>query len=346
MGQFSEVLSEILPLVASEQKFGSSENRQRLRDATDDLAKIVHTVNFMAQPPYEDPGLRFISRRFDEQIQEVRSDLEAGRVKLARARLRAVTQYCIGCHTLREGLGPDREGKVPAAVASLAPLDRADFYASIRRFDSALLGLEEGLKDPEWAKQHPEQWEQGIQKLLAIIVRVRNDSSLALEMVSRFFDSGSYPKGLDQPARKWRKQLVAWRKDRERLAALKSPDAKLAQVRKWIAESKKAGPGQSGLVMNLLASHWLNQVLPQVVYDKTRRAQEALYLSGSVAESLSELNFWSLPEDYYESCYRLDPKGAFAAKCKQGLSRTLLQRTSIQKLEDLPSDLRQRIQGL
>jgi hypothetical protein len=106
------------------------------------------------------------------------------------------------------------------------------------------------------------------------------------------------------------------------------------------------GPAQNGLVMNLLASQWLNQIMPQVVYDKTPVAQETLFLSAQVAESLSDLNFWSMPEDYYESCVRLDKNGPFAERCQQGFARTLLRRTSIQKLEDLPADLRQRIQGI
>jgi hypothetical protein len=167
-------------------------------------------------------------------------------------------------------------------------------------------------------------------------------------MVSRFFDSASYPKGLEKSARQWRRQIVEWRKNRKSLDQLRTPDQKLAQVKKWMAAGKSAGKSQpqAALVPNLLASHWLSQTLPQIPLTDAQRSQEALYLSGQVAESLSELNFWSVPEDYYESCVRVSSKGQYTEECRKGLARTILTRTSIQKLEDLPIDLRERIQGI
>ena len=70
---------------------------------------------------------------------------------------------------------------------------------------------------------------------------------------------------------------------------------------------------RAGLVYFLRASVQLHDLLStkshKLVYG------EALYYAGLTAESLREINLWTLHEAYYESCIRFQPYTTTAKKC-------------------------------
>lgn len=140
-----------------------------------------------------------------------------------------------------------------------------------------------------------------------------------MEFLSQFFDKASYPKGLEDTARLWRRDAIKWRKEKTLPDALAFARSVLRPMKSDpSARQPEMTPASLGLIQYLRASALLHDYLRSPANVKN---QEALYLAGNVAEQLADLNFWTFPEDYYSACVNIDEKTDMGQKCKSAHSR-------------------------
>jgi hypothetical protein len=183
-----------------------------------------------------------------------------------------------------------------AELARLSELEQAEYFAATRQFDRAVIHFENGLKDPAWAKAHSARWNDAIQKLLAIVVRVRKSPSLSMEMVSRFLDTASYPRELAGAARLWRGHLKEWRAEAPGSESMESASRLIERADALVSR----GDPHAGFVLYLRASSILHERL--AVERASRERGRMLYLAGVASQALKDTNFWALPEELFRAC--------------------------------------------
>lgn len=336
MRNLSKILSELLPMIFSEREFDRDENRARTDYLVGSLTRAAHKIETIKAVPSADPGIQFISEKFVENLDHANSLLHGVNREHARLHLQAVTHYCISCHTMTEDKVIDYGLNLQPDLTQLTFLERAEFYAATRQFNDAIKNFEYALTNGSLSKDNPSAWNEGVQKLLAVVIRVKNDPSLALEMVSRFFDSDTYPKDLAQAARDWRIDIKAWRKE----SRTKRDEFTITEARDLVHAAQRRTP-IDGLVLYMRASAILHTLLAHSRQES--ESAEVLYLSGVAAENLSLVNYWTLPMDYFEGCVRLAPKGPFADSCINGYELSMRRRygaLDLKQVEDLKTLLK------
>jgi hypothetical protein len=315
----SATLSRLIPAIASQEAPDGAQQAELLAFSRD-LSRMAHEVSGSKKTPNADPALRFVSREFRKDMAEATRALERGDWAAGRERLRATTRYCLGCHSLHASSRNDAPAfRLPGRPGSYSELERAEFYAATRQFALAIIHFENALKDPRWAREHPAQWNDAVQKLLAIVVRVRGNPSLTLEMISRFFDTASYPRELAHAARLWRGQAKAWRLERRAEGREPSADRRLARAASLLEQAeallRSQGP-HSGFILYLRASSILHDLM--AAPPRGVPMERILYLAGLASEGMAQTNFWTLPVDFFRACVRVspDPRGEWAARCR------------------------------
>jgi hypothetical protein len=317
MRGLSRALATLIPPLATIETFSAPASHDRILEAIRGLKNGAHRVSEQKAGPAIDPSLEFISRSFESDVAEAESLFQAGKLPEARDRLKHVTRSCVSCHTQKESQWAPQLEIPMSAIAGLSELEQAEYFAAFRQFDKAIIHFEYGLTDPVWAQEHPREWATAFEKLLAVVIRVKNHPGLSLEMVSRFLDSRSYPKSLAPVARIWRKQIKDWRME-------KATGNLLEQSRKLAARAAaldESGPARSSLVLYVLTSARLHRYFGATAPEA--RSTEALYLAGVAAEHLADINFWNLPEQYFGECAKAAsaaPQDAWAIKCRERLA--------------------------
>lgn len=312
MQRLSQTLTELLPKTIAEHGMESNTDRESVRRNVDELSKLVHTIDGRTAVPSQDPSLRMVSREFSTELAEVKTMIDQNRWAAAKTRLNHITQYCIACHTMGPAASSEYTLNFYPDVPNLSHFERAKYKTAIRQFESAIKEYETALNDKEWAKSHPEDWENGLLSVLTLVTHVRKDANLALEMISSFRDRGSMPAYLTSASLIWRQQAKAW--DREKKAS-----ASLANVEEWIAmATKMKSPKYANTFLWVRSSARLHEMLAQGELKGADEAR-ALYNQGVVGVELKKINYFVMPEQSFKLC--ADKAGAtpLARKCEQAL---------------------------
>jgi hypothetical protein len=323
MSELATSLFRMIPALSSQDP-PDEKTALELLNFSKDLSRMAHKVGGMKRRPNSDPAMAFVFREFRQDLEGASQALEKGDGIGGRRRLREVTRYCIGCHSMHEAMQEATyegkmnggAGRLPDYMIGLSDIQRAEIYAATRQFDLAIIHFEKALTKPAWARQHPVEWNDAVQKLLSIVVRVRNSPGLSLEMVSRFFDTESYPRELSAAARLWRSHIKEWRRES------KSSELQLDRASNLIDRAeilrKKQNP-HSGFILYLRASSILHQIMAHPA--RGMKTDRMLYLAGLAAEGMAQTNFWTLPGDFFKACIResRDPSGEWAVKCRSHL---------------------------
>ncbi|PWU16763.1 MAG: hypothetical protein C5B49_10105 [Bdellovibrio sp.] len=326
----SEILPKVILLVQDDDVEKSAEKQSRLKELTKKLASNTHEIDQKLHAS-SDPALQFVSRDFSKDLDGTLALMDDNKWSQARTNLSKVTHYCVACHTMQQG--PSMTGSIQDDLKNLTPLQRGDYYAALRNFDEAIISYEQGLRDTKLAKENPRAWDEAVQKLLAITVRVKDNASLTLEVISQFFDADSYPKDLVDSAHRWRRQAKEWRNSRgagnkrNPGSIDKSGKPEKSEKKDLMAEARKlyeqashlSGKGKAdSFLLYLRASSALHTYLSDA---QNSRDQEALLLSGRTAKALANMNFWTFPEDYFKACAAVDEKTTIAEQCRTELAQ-------------------------
>lgn len=309
----SEALSRLLPMVYSPRAFNDPKNYGAIERDTKTLASMAHSVDRTSKPS-GDPSLDFVSAKFSTDMNEAVHQLDMGNRKFARFLIRNSTGYCIACHTRNDQGRKNLNLSLQADVSGLSPIDRAEFHSAMRDFDAAVKDYDQVINSPDAQLESPQTMEVAAERTLAVAVRVKRDPDLALQVVDRTTQAKWAPIYLKLNALAWKTALQEWQKEPAKTGA---PAQQLAKAKSLLQKgwkfSASSPQSRAGLVYFLRASTLLHDVVS--VPDKNPAYGEGLYLAGLAAESLREINLWTMHEAYYESCIRFQPYTVLAKRC-------------------------------
>ncbi len=324
MQDLARVFSELIPVVASDQKFSDPKNKELIERDTESLRKLAHSLKTSKLPKNSDPSLKITAELFEEDISRAKVLLSSGQLAAARMILRDTSSYCIQCHT-QSSNGPNfPKMKLDFPTDGLSQLEKAELFVSLRRFDQALGEFTKIIEDKNFAAEHVFEWEQAARSAVAISVKVEKDPVKTLSLVRKIAANPSTPQFVKESVTPWEASVQEWRRERKPL--LVAPPETLRSVEKMIsrAQSKQKYPlDHSQDILFFRASGVLHDLLAFHNADDEIKAQ-ALYLSGMVAEDTRDLNFWTLHETYYELCIRIVPHTDLARQCYEKLNNSMI----------------------
>jgi len=315
MQLFAENLAKAIPLL-NKPPMLTMDERATLVKVSNDLSQLSQSVNHAGFTPSGDPTFQKTANALENELSMAVADFQSGRDRQAQRRLASATNYCIACHTMREGYENNFGAIYNSSLKGLSAINQAEFYAATRQFDQGLVKYEQALTDIKWAKQSPAEWNTAALKMLAIIVRVKNNPNLSLEMVSRFFDAASYPAQLNSVARIWQREIKAWEKSE---SASPTPIT-MAALERLIQQAEQLNKQQAkaGLIQDLRASRILH-LLKSGGHKVGNNQQKLMLYSGQIAKRLHDLSLWEDPNDYFSACVKLQPKSKIASQCLAAL---------------------------
>lgn len=315
MHVLSNSLSRLLPLTASPRAFNDPKNREAIELEIRNLKAIAHSVDSTKAKPGHDPGMAFMAQRFAENMDLAVHQMDNDNLPYARRLIQQSTAHCISCHTRTDQGRSDLQLSSLANIDGLRGLEQADFFIAVRDYDKALNKFGQVVNSPDAQIQHPHDMEVSAEKALAIAVRVKRDPNLADELVNRIIDARWAPVYLRLNALTWKRSIEDWRRNQSQKKLTSKEQFQLAKQimnQGWKVNSRSP-LGQAGLVQFLRASSILHELLGQS--PEQGQYGEMLYYSGLAAESLRDMNLWTLQDAYYESCIRHSPKTQIAKKC-------------------------------
>lgn len=341
MNELAALLAKALPYVHKNTLLTMDE-RQELAAIVKNFHDLSQSVNHEEGAPSQDVSFFKKASALEVELSEIQNQLKRGQDRQAQRRMANVTHYCIACHTMREGYAKEFSESFNQLAKSLTALERAEFCAATRQFDQAIVHYEQVLSDSEWAQKNPSAWNEAALRLLAILVRVKNDPNLTLEMVSRFFDARSYPKKYQSAARIWRREILRWQEQEK-----KSPmPVATSSVRLLLDSGARLNVTTGGgLIQDLRASRILH--LLKSSNDHGHKEYQAwLHLSGEIAQRLQDLNVWENPRDYFSMCVRLKPKSSTGNRCLKSFILSIQREMNSRDQKSWPRSLVQEMEEL
>ncbi len=346
MQELSTVFSELVPLVASDQKFMDPKNKPIIEKDTEALRRLAHSLKNDKLPKNSDPSLKITAELFEDDISRAKVLLSSGQLEGARFILRDTSSYCIQCHT-QSSAGPNLpKMNLDFPTDGLTELEKADLYVSLRRFDQALGEFTKIIEDKKFAAEHVFEWEKAARSAIAISVKVEKDPNKTLTLVRKIAANPSTPQFVKESITPWEASALEWRRERKPL--ISSPPETLNVAERMIlrAQSKQKYPldhsqdilffRASGILHDLLAFHNANDEIKARV----------LYLSGMAAEDTRDLNFWTLHETYYELCIRIAPHTDLARQCFDRLNNSMIIGYSGSAGTSIPPEIQTKLNDL
>ena len=346
MHVLSNSLSKLMPLTSSPRAFNDPKNRDAIDREIKVLREIAHKVDRTEIKPTNDPGLSYMAERFATNIDEVVHQLEINNRLLARRLLQQNTAHCINCHTSTDAGRSNLQLSALANLNGLTGLEQADFFIAVRDYDKALNKFDQVVNSPDALILNPHDMEAAAEKALAIAVRVKRDPALANEIVSRIIDAKWAPMYLRLNATMWKKNIEDWKREQNNKQLTNKEQFALAK--RIMSQGWKVNASsplsQAGLIHFLRASTILSNLLGQSP-DQPNYA-EFLYYAGLAAESLRNINLWTLQDGYYEECIRSSPKTNIAKKCYLRYEALQFSSYATEEATMLPRDVSERLREL
>jgi hypothetical protein len=291
-------VTTLAPWLWSAQAFRDPKNQRAISRSLQTLAHLRHP--FFKEPGSSSTG---VGDLFGRQAERAQSDFSAGNTESARFRVQVLTQLCLGCH-LRE---PNRDFIDPSKSVEglrLPPLQRAQYFATMRQFDLALEVWRVELQRP--AVLESEQFEQfeALRLALKVAVRVKDSPELAQQLMAPLLSRAALPGFAMRELEVWHGAAMAWEAEHFVLAE-QQPAALVARARTLVADTWAAtntGSMPQHFLSLLRAASYLDEAMRQEPDGLFRG--EALYLLGVVHASISESPLWQLEWMYFEACIR------------------------------------------
>ncbi|HYX31752.1 MAG TPA: hypothetical protein VE954_01470 [Oligoflexus sp.] len=290
----------------------SQQQKQSVQQALSTLKSLSHDVKPTLDLYAVDPIMRYLSLDLSHQFQKINDAYTAGNYPYARYVLRQTTQYCVGCHAA-SSLKHSATLVFKEPSGSMNELERAEYFTATRRHEDAMLAYERFLSDKKFKKSQPELWERAVQNLMSITIRIRQDASMTLEMISALLDEGGYTPQQTEMLQVWRTSAKGWQLDPPD-KKLKGAEA-LEKSRQLISKAQKLSERRHtfGFIESMRAASLLNDVALGDSTDEVKA--EAYLLTGQTSENLRDVFLWMRPEAYYEACIRIKPKSPTAKEC-------------------------------
>lgn len=354
MGKISNTLTELLPDLLIDQRFNSAAGAKRIQKKTDQLLELAHEVNLDSMPTGEnkrpsggdyDPTLRFVAEDLDDKIKSAQKALQEGNRHYARSLLRSVTDNCITCHS-RGNYGPKLKFNLSGdVIKSLQPWELANLQAALRLYDQAFASYEKVLKSDSIQSSNPFQWENSVLKSLVLAIRIDQDPKRAKKIVDQVLRKIDKESPFAQDARAWEKSIDNWIKEPQAKSHTEQGLYAMAQNRVAAAQKIQQYPAdRAGLVEYLRATTIIHQLLRK--NPSPEIAAKALFLNGVSYEGNLGLDQWSLHQNYFEACIRMQPHTSIANSCYHRLEDSVKLGYSGSLGMSLPASVQKRLKNL
>jgi hypothetical protein len=318
MQALSATLSDLLPLVASKKKFADPKNDAAIEADVKAVRALAHSLN-TGEKPSADPSMQIMTGLFEEDIARALDALKSGNRDYARHILKDTTSYCIQCHTATSN-GPEFPRlSLDINTNELSPVDRAEFFAATRQFDSALTSYISALDDQKFAAEEPFEWEAAARGALAIAVRVKENPDDTMKVISAAKTNPKLTKSSKSALASWETSVKEWAKEKPKDAM--TPAEMLQQSETLIRQAQKRQEfplDHSQDILYFRAGSRLHELLQQPPATKGQSQElraRALYWAGVASEATRDMNFWTMHETLYEQCIRLRPGTEQARQC-------------------------------
>ena len=302
----------VQPYLSNPAVFRDPANAPAIAADLDALTNLKHRFKV---PGRQDPALETLAGVFGDQADKARAEFKAGNTEGTRARLRSITSLCFACHT-RESVPKDFNDAAKVVEGlNLAPLRKAEFYATTRQFDLATAEWKQALEAP--AKTEADAFDQAasMRQYVAVLVRVKDDRDAAVAAISKQLARPDLPVFSRRKLEQWQRDAKEWQADPFDAKAA-TASALLARARTLIDSSdaaKSAMSDENLFIATLRASGYLHLALekePQAIW-----RGEALYLLGVATAATLDPLLWELDSLYLETCIREKPHSEIARKC-------------------------------
>ncbi len=312
MQKYAENVAILLQNLRAFDNNPSKEQKQAVTQALATLKGLSHDVRPTLDLYAVDPVMRYLSIDLTTQFHKIEDAYNAANYPYSRYLLRQTTQYCVGCHAA-SSIKHSAVVMFKEPSGTMSDLERAEYFSATRRHEEAMLAYEKFLSDKKFKKAQPELWEKAVQNLLAITIRIRQDASITLEMISALLDEGGYAPQQTEMLQVWRQSAKAWQ--REPLDKKVKGSEALEKVRQLMGNGQKLSErGRSfGFIEYMRAGLMLNEIAMSDINDDLKA--QAYLLTGQASENLRDVFLWMRPEAYYEACIRIKPRTPHAKEC-------------------------------
>jgi hypothetical protein len=349
MRGIEKVFQELLIDLNSDERFNSPKNFKKIEQNAARLAKLAHSLKSKeVQSPDLDPSIQLIASLFAEEADHAYLTLTSGYRPYARKTLRAMTTYCVACHT-RSNSGPSFQfissNQTTPLIESLKNVEKADYFASVRQFDRALAEYDQIIQDVKYSAENPFEWEKAVRSALAISVRVKKDPNHALAIINHALATPKIPYFLKDQAAQWKQSLEAWKS--EKSVKLTSENEYYAEASRLVvaAKAKQKFPAdRSADIIYLRASSAVHDLLGFAPNGKL--AADGLYLAGLCYEVLDNMNLNEMNEFYYLSCILKAPHSERSRECFRSYESSVYFGYTGSSGTHLPEKVRERLDRL
>lgn len=290
----------------------TGDQKNRIMIALNNLKAVAYEVQPLLTANSKEPVMRYISFDLPKQLLRMEAAIAAGTYSYARYLLRQTTHYTVTYH-------PSGPGKIPGLLQfpeppqALSELEKAEYFAAIKRYEDAILSYERVLVDKQFRKNRPDVWEKAVENLMAITIRVRNDARITLEMSSALLEESSYNPTQKEMLQAWRTSAKAW--SSEGLHPKTSGADLLSRAQQSIEKGNQLSSKGNGFgtIEYLRAMTLLNELALSEEPDSLKA--KGFQLTGKTSEKLRHVFLWMHPDAYYEACVRARPHTAEAREC-------------------------------
>jgi tetratricopeptide (TPR) repeat protein len=286
----------------------TADQKNRIAIAMKSLKGIAADVQPLLAQAGAEPVMSYISFDLFKNLLRLEAAINAGTFSYARYLLRQITHYAIPWNTKSAGTLQFTE-----PPASLSELDKAEYYASIKKYEEAMLAYERVLGDKQFRKTRPDIWERAVENLMAITIRIRNDPHITLEMTSALRDESNSSPAQKEMLLAWRNSAKAW--TTENVAQKMSGNDLFTKAQQIVEKGHQLnGKGRNlGMIEYLRGMSLLNE-LAMSQTDGALKAK-GFQLAGRTSEKLQNVFIWMQADAYYEACIRARPHSAESREC-------------------------------
>lgn len=316
MHELSQVLSSLFPYVWSKEEFHNQNNFNVIESKIKQLSNLAHKVNDKnkMESPDEDPAITFLARNFEADMSRAYDAFGSGSKEYARHSLAVATNHCINCHS-RNQVGPQFETlSLNFDFTKLNPFARGEAYMATRQFKKAVAEYEKLAAREDLIAKYPFEMEKVLKRGLSVYIRVLDDPDGALLMVQNFLKHKDMPLFLEKQAQFWEKDLSAWKKEGKNKIWRSASYLKKMQELINDADHRDGLTGFDDPLVSYLRATALGHTY-LAKYKSDPMLAEVLFHMGVCYESMQDLGYDSLSDDYYSQCIREKPHSPVAVKC-------------------------------
>lgn len=307
MQQLTSTLSELLPIITDARSYNDVEKRKVLESRMSDLKQLAHEINVSTPMPDQDPSLQLIGKRFEDNLKLAVDSFQSGHVEFSRSVFKNALAQCVQCHTRLETGPLLTKPQFLNTLQKVSIVERVQFLIASRYIDDAIAEINAALAKGDTLSIVA--WQKLVQMGLIVNVRFRHDAKQSNQFIMMLSQNKNVPYFIKRHLPFWQQSLRDWTRNPKPQISLKAAQQLVSKAE----AAQKASHSEGGLIDYLRAGSILHQFLAKAQVPSAKA--EALYQLGLIYENIGEIGAWSMNEDYYELCIRVQPHSEIAKKC-------------------------------